>query len=147
MYEEALALARDMGGRDTIAVALLNLARVHLDRHSGDSAGRVLREVLELVDEHTGPQENQQLLTVAAGLAAHEGDWARAARIYGAAQAQLKQHGLRREPADEASVVPLMARARQAIDSTAFSAREAEGRAMTPDDVLHDVRAWLRSGG
>ena len=147
MYEEALTLARDIGGRDTIAVALLNLARVHLDRKSGESAGRVLREVLEIVDAHAGPQETQQLLTVAAGLAAHEGDWARAARIYGAAQAQLEQHGLRREPADEASVAPLMVRARQATDHAGFAAREAEGRAMTPDDVLRDVRAWLRPGG
>jgi predicted ATPase len=147
MYEEALTLARDMGGRDTIAVALLNLGRVHLDRHSGDSAARVLREVLELVDEHTGPQETQQLLTVAAGLAAHEGDWARAARIYGAAQAQLKQHGLRREPADEVSLAPLIARARQATDDAGFAAREEEGQKLAPEDALRDVRAWLRSGG
>ena len=141
MYEEALTLARDMGGRSTIAVALLNLARVHLDRDSGDSAARVLREVLELVDEHTGPQETQQLLTVAAGLAAHEGDWARAARLYGAAQAQLRQHGLRREPADEASLAPLMARVRQATDNAGFAAYEAEGKELAPEDALRDVRA------
>jgi hypothetical protein len=66
-----------------------------------------------------------------------------AARFFGAAEAQMGQTGLHRDPADEAFLAPLIATAREALGWTAFAAAEAGGRALTYDQALAEARAWF----
>jgi hypothetical protein len=139
---EAVMLARDLGDRDQTAVNLCNLARTAIGRGSGDRAEEMLRAALAIVDE-TGSAWAHQWLAVAAGLAAHRGWWERAARLYGAAESQLKQRGLRLEPADEAFLAPLIARAREGLNAAAFAVAEAAGRALNDQEAMVEARNWL----
>ena len=87
------------------------------------------------------------MLEVGAGLAAHMQDWDRAARLYGAAEEQARETGLHRDPADEAFLAPLMARARNAAGAEAFAAAEAAGRALSYATAIDEARLWLTRRG
>ena len=82
------------------------------------------------------------LLKVSAGLGSLKEDWENAAVLFGAAEAQTARTGLRRDPADEVFLAPLVARARAASEA-AFSAGDAVGRALTNDAAMEKVRASL----
>ena len=56
------------------------------------------------------------------------------------------QMGLHREPADEASLAPLTAKARHALGETAFANAEAAGCALRYDEAMAEARAWLDAG-
>jgi hypothetical protein len=88
----------------------------------------------------------QSLLEVCAGLAASRRDWARAALFFGTAEAQNELTGLRRDPTDEAFLVPLVAAARDSLGPAAFLAAEAEGRALSYAEALAEAGRWLAGG-
>jgi hypothetical protein len=73
-------------------------------------------------------------------------EWPRAARYYGAAEAQAAATGFRRDAADEAFLAPHIAAAREALGTEAFAAAEAAGRALPYADALADARAWFPAG-
>jgi predicted ATPase/class 3 adenylate cyclase len=143
LYEKVLALAREIGDRESIAVALLNLAMVAVDRRSLERARTMLLDVLAIVQEIGSKRAGQSVLEVCGGLAAVREDWARAARVYGAAEAQTAQTGLQRDPADAAFLEPLLAKAQTALGSEAFAAAENAGRALSYDEAMAEARAWL----
>jgi len=87
----------------------------------------------------------QSLLEVCAGLAATREDAVRAARFYGAAESQAGRTGLRRDPADEAFLVPLIRRARAALGDERFEREAAAGFGLAAPDAAEEVRAWLLS--
>jgi hypothetical protein len=78
-------------------------------------------------------------------LAALNGEWERAAVFFGAAEAQATQTGLRRDPADEGFLAPLIASAQATLGSAAFSAAARGGHALTYDTAMTQVRAWLEA--
>jgi non-specific serine/threonine protein kinase len=129
--------------RESIAIALLNLAMVAIGRGVFDSARRMLVEVLAIVAEIGSKPTGQSVLEVSAGLAAAGGEWADAARFYGAAESLARQTGLQRDPADEAFLAPLIAKARDALGATGFARDEDAGRVLTYDDTMAQARAWL----
>ena len=55
------------------------------------------------------------------------------------------QTGLRRDPADEAFLAPMIARAREALDATSFAAAESRGHELPYEGALADARAWLEA--
>jgi len=65
--------------------------------------------------------------------------------VFGVTQAQLEQTGYHRDPADEAFLTPLIARAHERLGATAFAAAETAGRALSYEDALAEARAWLES--
>jgi len=83
------------------------------------------------------------VLEVSAGFAAWRAEWERAAQLFGATETHAQTTGLRRDPADEAFLAPLMENARRALGESAFRAAEAEGRALAPEDATTRTRAWL----
>jgi len=82
-------------------------------------------------------------LDCATGLAATVGDWERAARLHGATEALMQQMGYHREPSDEASLPPFIARTTEALGSTAFAASQLSGRALSYDEAMAEARSWL----
>jgi non-specific serine/threonine protein kinase len=142
-YEEALEHAHAMGARDAISVTRFNLARVQMDRGRATQAADVLRASFAYIDDSVLGGEAQTFLTVAAGLAVHCGEWDRAGHLYGLAQAVAEQDGSRREPADEAFIAPLVARARTAAGAAAFDAAVAHGRKLRYEAGVAAVRSWL----
>jgi len=146
LYENVVALARELGDRESIAIGLLNLAMASIGRGSSDRARELLLEALAIAEEIGSKQTGQSVLEVSAGLAALRKEWRHAARFYGAAEAQAEQTGLRRDPADEAFLLPLVANARAALNEVDFAEADAAGRALPYGSALVEARAWLARG-
>jgi predicted ATPase/class 3 adenylate cyclase len=87
---DAVSLARELGDRESIAIGQLNLAMVSISRGSLDRARRVLLEADAIGNDIGSKPVGQSVLEVCAGLAASREDWARAARLYGAVEAQSR---------------------------------------------------------
>lgn len=144
LYERALAIARDLGDRETIAIALLNMAMLRAQQGDGAGARGLLLQAFDIAAEIGSRRMTQSALEVAAGLAATESAWTEAARLYGGAVAQARDTGLRREPADEAFLAPLMTRVRQSLGER-YEALEAQGRALSDAQATRAARDWLTS--
>ena len=144
LYENVVALARELGDRGSIAIGLLNLAMVSIGRGSDDGARKMLLDVLVITEEIGSKVVAQGVLEASAGLAALLKEWERAARFYGAAEAQTGQTGLH-DPADEAFLAPLITKARDALGVVAFEAAESSGGALSFEEVMAEVRAWLKN--
>jgi predicted ATPase/class 3 adenylate cyclase len=145
LYYKVLTLARELGDRESIAVGLLNLAMVSIGRRSGDRVSEMLLEVLVIAEDIGSKPAGQSVLEVSGGLAALLEDWECAARFYGAVEAEARQTGLQRDPADEAFLAPLIAKARNALGAPAFDAAEASGRVLTYKEAMTQARAWLKA--
>jgi tetratricopeptide (TPR) repeat protein len=143
LYEESLMLARASGDRVYSVDCLSNLAVLSIDRGLGGRAREILLAALAIVEEIGWKNEGQAVLENSAGLAACLGEWKCAARFYGAAEAQREQARAHRDPADEAFLTPLIARAREALDAAVFAAAESAGRALSYEEAMGEVRAWL----
>jgi non-specific serine/threonine protein kinase len=145
LYREALALARELRDPELIGVGLLNLAMAAIGRNVSDDVGPMLAEALAIAEDTGSRLTGQSVLEVCAGLAAARSEWERAAELFGAAEAQTEQTGLHRDPADEAFLTPLIAKARDALGA-AFAQAEAAGRALSYDGAISRARAWLGGG-
>jgi tetratricopeptide (TPR) repeat protein len=122
LYESVVALARELGNDEIVAIGLLNLAMVSIGRGATDRTRTLLLDVLPIAERIGSKPVAQSVLEVSAGLAAARGEHGRAARFFGAAEAQTAQTGLHRDPADEAFLRPLIAQVRAALGETAFAA-------------------------
>ncbi len=145
LYETALAITRELNDRSSIALNLLNLAMISIGTSALARTRDMLREVFAIALETGSKPVAQSGLDVCAGLAACQEDWSIAARFFGMAQAQTGQTGLRRDPADEAFLTPLVARSRQALGIQAFAHAEEQGLALAPDVAMAEARDWLSS--
>jgi hypothetical protein len=145
LYEQVLAQAGELGDREIIAVAMLNLAMVSIGHRADRRARDRLLGALVIAEEIGSKPTGQSVLEVSAGLASLRMEWPRAAHFFGAAEALAASTGLRRDPADEAFLTPLIAKARDAIGVAAFGIAEACGRALAYDAAMADVRRWLEN--
>jgi non-specific serine/threonine protein kinase len=144
LYEKVLALAHELGDRESIAIALLNLAMVAVGRHSADRARRMLLEVIEIAEETGSKRVGQSVLEVCTGLASLNLECEFAARFYGAAEAQTAQTQLQRDPADEAFLAPLIAKAQQALGTAQFANAKAAGSALSYERAIEEASTWLK---
>ena len=143
LYEKHLVLAREMDDRDSIAIAFLNLAIVAIGRGAADRACAMLRDAVVIAGEIGSKHAGQSVIEIAAGLGVLLGEWGRAALFFGAAEAQITRTGLKRDPADEAFLRPLVAKAREAMDAAAFDAAVNSGSMLGYDEAIAEARAWL----
>jgi predicted ATPase/class 3 adenylate cyclase len=143
LYEQVLVLAREAGDRETTAIALLNLAMASIGHDAEDRVPAMLLEVLDIAADIGSKPAAQSVVEVSAGLSASRGDFARAATLFGVAEANAARTGLHRDPADEAFLAPLMAQAREALGAERFSTAERAGRALGDAEALDEVRACL----
>jgi hypothetical protein len=103
----------------------------------------MVREGLAIVEEIGSKRMGVAHLDCSTGLAAAVGDWARAARLLGTAEALREQMGLHREPTDEETLAQIIGRTRAALGDSAFAAAESEGRAVSFDEAIAEARTWL----
>jgi len=143
LYAQFLAIARALGDRESVAIGLLNQAIVAVARNDASGARALLTSVLVIVDETGSRQVAQCLLEVAAGVAALAADWPRVGVFFGAAQTQMRQTGIQRDPADEAALAPHVDDARRALGADAFAEAVREGEQRTREAAMDDVRAYL----
>ncbi len=144
LYQEVLALARELGDHESVAIAFLNLAMVAIERGSQDRARELILDVLPIIEETGAKRLGESVFEVSAGLAVLLEQWKEAARFFGAAEAQAEATGLHRDPGDEAFLLPLVAKARNALGA-AFSQYEAAGRASSYEEAMAEARAWLKN--
>ena len=143
LYRQVVALAREMRDRYVISISLLNLAMVAVGRHAGRGAASMLLEAMDLAADASSKPALQSALEVSCSLAASRGEWERAARFFGAAEAQTAASGIHRDPADEAFLAAWIAKVRAALPPAAYAATEAAGRALAFDEAIADARQWL----
>jgi len=143
LYEQVVDLARETGDRESVAFGLLNLAMALIARNANDRIAPILLEALAIADENRSKPAAQSVLEVSAGWAAARGDFARAARVFGTVEALAETTGLRRDPADEAFLLPLIGKARDALGADTFATLETAGRSLGRDDAIADVRGWI----
>jgi predicted ATPase/class 3 adenylate cyclase len=146
LYADVLAIAKEEEDRESMAFALLNLAMASIGQLRAEPARRMLLEALAIAREIGSRPAGQSVLEVSAGLGAMSEDWEISALLFGAAEAQATQTGLRRDPADEAFLAPLVARAQSAIGATAFAVADTKGRALPYDAAISKVQTWLSVG-
>ena len=143
LYTRVLEIMRGLQDHESIAIILLNLAMVAIGRYDAAGARVMLLEVSAIAGETGSKAVSQSLLDVSAGLAVLHGDWERAARFYGAAEAQITQTGLQRDAGDQAFLTPLIGKAREALGGTAFADVERAGRVLAYEQAMSQARGWL----
>jgi predicted ATPase/class 3 adenylate cyclase len=143
LYDEVVALARELRDQEFGAIGTLGLAMVAIGRGDAGRARELLREALRTAQATGSKPAEQSALEVAAGLAANERDWARAARLYGAAEAHTALAGIRRDPADEAFLQPLLMGAQAALGAQSYGSEVQSGRAMPLEQAVREVQDWL----
>ena len=142
-YEEAVSVGRDLQSPGSIAPPLCNLVRVLITVGALERARSLLLESSTIVASAGLKAMGEQVLEVAAGLAAVQGEPLRAARFYGASQALLQAAGRQREPVDEAFIAPLMARSQASMAHDMFAAAQTAGHELGFESSLGEVRQWL----
>lgn len=143
LFTRAVEIARANGDSETIAIGLVNLAMLSIAGGEQAEAAGMLLEVIDIATQLDSRRAGQSALEVCAALAASSGEWEYAARLYGGAEAHSVTTALRRDPADEAFLAPLMARTRRALGEIDFATIEAQGRTRAYDDVIAEARAQL----
>lgn len=104
----------------------------------------MLLEGVQIAEETGAKRLGQSVLDVCAGLAALNMEYEFAAQFYGAAAAQTAQTQLQRDPADEAFLAPLIAKARQGLGAERFATVKDVGCALSYEQAIAVARAWLR---
>jgi tetratricopeptide (TPR) repeat protein len=143
LLEEVVTLSADAGDAEGLAIGLLNLAIVSISRNAAGEACDLLRRILPIAEALGSSRVEQSLLEVCAGLAAVNDDLRRAARFYGASERQAGRMGLRRNPADEAFLAPLVQRARASLGEAHFEEEARAGSQLLSAQIVEEARAWL----
>jgi tetratricopeptide (TPR) repeat protein len=146
LYEQAVTLAHELRDPEMVAIGMLGLSMVAIGRGLATQARDLLREALAIASETGSRTAGQTALEVSAGLAALQKEWELSANLYGAAEAQTLRTGIKRDPADEAFLQPLLAQTREALGESRFTLADASGRAMPFQQAMAEAGAWLAPG-
>jgi predicted ATPase/DNA-binding CsgD family transcriptional regulator len=132
LEQEALALARGAGDRETVIRCLMNLGAAYMQKDL-QRAQAFWIEGLALARD-VGDRLRVGLLVQALAVVAQvEGDLARAARLYGSSEATLEQYGFSPSPfaiADQTIIGRSIVAVLRGLGQLAFGAAWAEGRRM-----------------
>ena len=143
LYSEVVALGRRLDDMELVAIGLLNLAMTYVARAAFSDARNALREIIAIARQTRSMPVGQSALEVASGLAASMGEAALALHFFGAAEANTRNTGIVRDPADDAFLKPLIHSARSSQGPDAAACAERDGREAGYEAVLGEVDAWL----
>ena len=143
LFEESLRLARVRGDLGATAINLSNLAWTLLNRAEAQRAVALVCEGLAIAEEIGSKRAVIALLSGTKQLAAHFGEWSRAATFEGARRALTDHADWHREPFDQAVEALFEARIRKALDNAQLVAADRTGRALSCEDAIALARAWL----
>jgi predicted ATPase len=139
--EESLALYREIGDRWAMGGALDNLARIARDQGDYVAAQTFCVENLAIIIERDAKEWNNKeyiasRLEELARLVVAQGELAWAAQLWGAAEVLREDNKVPLPPEERASYEQAVAAARTRLGEMDFARAWAEGRAMTPEQVL-----------
>jgi ATP/maltotriose-dependent transcriptional regulator MalT len=139
LFQESLLLARELGNKVRISVAVVSLGYIALAQGDLSQAMTLFTEGFSL-DQETGDKlQTAHTLIGLADVAAAAGQPQRAARLFAIVEVlsfdlPLVNFGL--NPIKRAAYEKAVAAARAQLGEQAFAAAWAEGRTMTPEQVL-----------
>ncbi|MGE5274364.1 MAG: protein kinase domain-containing protein [Verrucomicrobiota bacterium] len=142
-YEEGLALARTIGDTWGTSLALAEIAGLHLLEGSYVQAETLAAEALAIAKTRGGRREILTWLQQAGGLLVARGDAATAARVWGAADAQLRAFGALPSQLEGLLRVKFEPAGREALGDGAFEAEVTAGAALG----LHEAIALAQGHG
>jgi non-specific serine/threonine protein kinase len=137
--EQSLAINRRTGHQEGVSVALNNMGAALCELGDVRAADDCYREALTICRALGTPDDMACSLDGLAALAAVRGEWARAGRLAGAAEALREEIGSKIEPADRAMRERYLGGVRERVGEAALEAAMAEGRAMTRDRAIEDA--------
>ncbi len=143
LYRQGLALLRELQEHENVAIILLNISMVLIDRQSGEQVTPLLIEAASIINQIGAKRIGQSVLEVSAGYAASCHEWETAARFFGAAEALALETGLQRDPVDEAFLAPHVARVKAALTDAVFTVAENEGYELGYEQAMCEVHEWL----
>jgi predicted ATPase/class 3 adenylate cyclase/Tfp pilus assembly protein PilF len=143
LYEQVTRLGREAADAETESVGLLNHAMLLLDKGDLATARRMVHQALDRPDTAPSRPVIQSALDVCAGLASLAGDWHRAARLFGAAEAQALETGFRRDAADALFLEPKMKKARALVGEDTYLECESAGRRLGHLEAIGEIRECL----
>jgi tetratricopeptide (TPR) repeat protein len=134
--EQSLALWQEMGDRWHSFASIATLGRIK--DYQGDFAVALAyyEQSLTLARELNDDWLYASCLEGLASVVAKQGQCARAARLWGAAESLRERCGMSLLPIDRVDYEPAVAAARTQLGEQAFAAAWAEGRTMTFEQVL-----------
>lgn len=130
LYQEALAIARDVGAPSWPASMLNRLGEVAQTQGDYARAGALHRESLQIFRDLGQKRDSALCLEGLAWVAEAQGYAKRSAVIYGAVAALREATGAQEPPRHRANYASSVERARERLSETAFAAAWAEGHAM-----------------
>ena len=134
--EESLAVYREMEHREGIAESLSLLARVEASRGDHAFARALYEESLAMAKEIGDKELIASGLEGLASMVAVQGESAWAARLWGTAEAMREAIGAPLQPIERAGYDHAVAAVRDQLGEEVFTSAWAEGRTMTPEQVL-----------
>jgi non-specific serine/threonine protein kinase len=141
LYEAALAIQQTLGDQETIA-ALTNNLGAALCLQGDHARGQAkFKEALAIWAELDSKVGLVSSLDEFAGLAWHQGQAVRAARLWGRTARLREEIGLAGSPTVKAEANPQVAAARAALGDAAFEQAWAEGRALALDRLTQELLA------
>jgi predicted ATPase/transcriptional regulator with XRE-family HTH domain len=134
--EEGLSLCREIGFKEGVAWSLGLAGQLTLNQGDAASARSLIEESLVLFREMGSRWGIAFSLEGLADVAGVQGDPAWAARLWGTAEALREARGTPLQPAYSTDYEQSVATARTRLGEKAFAKAWAEGRMMTPEQVL-----------
>ena len=134
--EEAVALLRPLGDKWLMAIVLRDLAEVMVFQRQHEQAAAVAVEGLRVSQELADRRSMAWCLMPLASAAAGRGHARRAAALWGAAEGLSQSIGSPLLPTVRMSQNLHLPAAREALGDDAFATAWAEGRRMTPEEIV-----------
>ncbi|MGH3908050.1 MAG: helix-turn-helix transcriptional regulator [Pseudonocardiaceae bacterium] len=136
LFEQAMADARHTGAKPVMAQALSGRGRLARAGNDCDQAVALHHQALRLQEEMGHTPGVIESLEALAGLAAHRGRGAHAARLFGAAQSLREVIGCVRPPAEQPDYDLDLAAAQRALFPDEFAAAYEQGRALSAREAV-----------
>ena len=144
LYLDADRIMGEAGDTFSRALIFLNHAILAILRSNPRGARAHLLEAVTVSESLSLTRLGLATVEVCSGFAASRGEFERAARFYGVAEAENSATGLHRDPADEAFLAPLIQKAREELGPR-YRAIEDAGRALPYMRAISEARAWLEA--
>ena len=139
LYEQGLAIFRELGDRWGIAGTLADLGSLAREQGNYFAANSLYRESIKIFQELDHKRGIARLLECFAGAAAVQLEAERSLRLAGAAAALRQNIGAPLTPAEQAKLEASLNQARQALSNTVGVTAWLEGWSLPVEKVIEEV--------
>lgn len=145
-HEQALAIDREGEDSTGIVLGLVNKSRNALMQGNLAGIRSRLAEAAQIADETHLREYMQYPIEVTAVLRFALGEHLEGARLFGAAQRELREKGYQLAPTDEKFTAHWTTKMRDMLGETTFSDAIAEGGKLSYEEAMAETRKWLEDG-